>query len=123
MSISAQLSLEGLCYFVHLGCSEAERATPQEIQVSIILKFAQPPMACESDNLEDTLCYAHLEKEISKVCSSKSFQTVEHLAYLCWRSAKAQCKSEIEITIRVRKLNPPIGRANEGALVEIKGLS
>lgn len=123
MSVSTQLRLEGLSYFVSLGCSESERAVSQEVHVSILVNFLTMPRACETDSLEDTLCYATVEKKVAEVCQLKSFKTIEHLAYLCWQSVSSICDPGIEILAQVRKVRPPIDRKNQGAVVEIKGFA
>lgn len=120
--LQTQLRIENLSYFVCLGCGEAERSLPQEVQISVSLDFPQMPKAFEDDKLENTVCYAQTEKILAEVCQSRSFHTVEKLSHLCWQSVQVLCPKGTQLSVQVHKLRPPLARKNTGAFCVVKGV-
>src|SRR4051812_30581294 len=76
---SMSLRLNEFSVMCRLGCSTQEQATPQEVRVSLNLEFARQPVACVSDRLEDTVCYARLCEIVRERATAKNYSTVEHL--------------------------------------------
>ena len=93
---------------VRLGCGEAERAAPQDVDLAVVLHFAAPPAACESDELGDTVCYAKLVEQARELCAGREFRTVEHLAHAIARRLRGEVPSDARLQVRVTKLHPPI---------------
>lgn len=75
----ASLHLNEIELFVHLGWPEEERKQPQAVRVNIEVEFETPPDACETDQLEDSFCYAALIKKIQENTTNKQFRLIEHL--------------------------------------------
>ena len=58
------LRMEKLVLQQRLGCSAEERAKPQEVRVTLELRFAKGPQALVTDDLGGTVCYARLAQAI-----------------------------------------------------------
>jgi dihydroneopterin aldolase len=100
------LSLEQLKVPVLLGVDDSELQTPQLIEIDIKIMFYALPKACLTDQLNDTVCYAHLTERIEEFCSEKIFYLIEHLGYQLYRWLKEVIKqADIGLTI---KKTPPI---------------
>ncbi|MGE0634446.1 MAG: dihydroneopterin aldolase [Pseudobdellovibrionaceae bacterium] len=120
-TFSSELSIDELSYHVSLGCSEQERSLPQEVLVSVTLNFPSLPVACETDLLKNTVCYADIEKKISELCRTQSFSTIENLGYLCTKTIQPACPPGTHLRVKVHKLNPPLGRKSKGATFVLEG--
>jgi 7,8-dihydroneopterin aldolase/epimerase/oxygenase len=83
-----QLILKKLRLDVKLGYLDDERALTQRVSVDIKLQFANKPVACTTDNLLDTLCYANLSCELQQFCNGRSFKLIESLAYQLYQFLK-----------------------------------
>lgn len=77
---NARMVLHKLEFLVNLGWGQDERALQQMVTVDIHVQFANPPVACMSDNLSDTFCYDTLNKTIQDKIGQKEFRLLEYLA-------------------------------------------
>jgi FolB domain-containing protein len=102
------LAVEDLRLRVRLGCTESERATPQGVALGLSIRFAEPPPACRSDRLADTVCYAALAEAANKCCAGREFQTVERLAHDLYEQLAALLPPGAALRLRVTKLRPPV---------------
>jgi dihydroneopterin aldolase len=100
---------------VRLGCTPDEQLNPQEVRISFELRFQEPPGACLSDQLEDTLCYASLSKAIQSYCTSTHFKTIEKIAMNCHELLQERCPKICAIQVRVHKVRPPVESLLGGA--------
>lgn len=71
--------ISGLHIPLYLGWPHEERSTQQVVVLDIQLAFPQTPMACTTDSLEDTICYAKLAQSIVEKFSLQSFHLIEYL--------------------------------------------
>lgn len=121
MKTSHQLRLKDLELRVHLGCSREEQALPQQVKVEVGLRFRQPPTACESDRIEDTICYEKISSRLTEVAASKTFHLIEHLAQSLYLSLKEELSEEnFRIRIRLHKLHLPMRYHTDGAWYQIE---
>ncbi|OGT61503.1 MAG: hypothetical protein A3F14_03980 [Gammaproteobacteria bacterium RIFCSPHIGHO2_12_FULL_43_28] len=75
----SSLSILGLELYVHLGWPDQERKEKQLVKLDIHLTFVNPPKACQSDLLTDTICYAGLIDQLHDYLANKTFHLIEHL--------------------------------------------
>jgi len=80
MKLYSSLLIKEFILTVSLGWSDEERHQPQTIHTNIELQFPRPPMACQSDELSETVCYDRLTQAIQAHIAHKSFRLVEYLA-------------------------------------------
>lgn len=119
---SSSLSLNEISYFVYLGCTKSEQAQVQEIQLSILIEFNEPPPACQTDRLEETYCYSQLNDEVEKVCQGKAYATIEHLGFQCWNAISSLIHSQDKLTIKIDKLHPPLAKRLKNASFSLSGI-
>jgi dihydroneopterin aldolase len=104
-----QLTLDDVSLDVNLGHLEEERSLPQAVLLHIKFQFATFPLACTTDNLQDTICCAALSCELQKFCDNRSFKLIETLGYQLYQFLKekiAEATSEkVSVFLRVTK-NP-----------------
>lgn len=113
-----QLILKDICLEVKLGYSEEERLLPQKVLLEIKLQFANLPLACTTDDLENTICYAPLACCLQEFCKDRSFKLIEALAYELYQFLKGKLEkfSEVSIFLCLTK-NPPLDNLREASFV------
>lgn len=79
MKNNYQLHVRGLKLNVNLGWRNQERQEGQGVLLDIIIQFENSPLACTSDELEDTICYATLAQHIRNHIHNKHYRLIEHL--------------------------------------------
>ena len=102
------LEFRGARLAVRLGCGAEERAFPQAVDLDVAIRFADPPAACESDKLEDTVCYADLVAVARARVAGHEFKLVEHLAHELLAALRPLTPPGTELWLRVTKLRPPV---------------
>lgn len=78
--IKSHLFIKELSIDLHLGVTKLERSSPQTVLCSIELNFKHPPAACQTDDINDTICYDTLTQNILIHCQKKHYKLIEHLA-------------------------------------------
>lgn len=102
------LEFRGARLSVRLGCGTDERARPQPVDLDVSVRFAERPAACETDKLEDTICYADLIEAARARVSGSEFKLVEHLAHELLGTLRPLVPPSAELWLRVTKLEPPV---------------
>jgi 7,8-dihydroneopterin aldolase/epimerase/oxygenase len=74
------LLINKLRVLVKIGVTRDERSNPQEIFIKVKIKRSNKPKACETDNINDAVCYDSLSKKVSEYCADNEFNLVECLA-------------------------------------------
>ena len=110
----ALLELSGARLWVRLGCGADERARPQAVDLDLAVRFAELPAACESDKLEDTVCYAELVERARERVRGRKFQLLERLAHELFAQLRPLVPPGAELCLRVTKLRPPIEELSGG---------
>lgn len=100
---TCEITLNGLVLSVLLGWTGQERARTQEVVADVTLLFRERPAACQTDRLEDTVCYDRLVTHLRESISGKKFRLLEHLAAELWQLAKKTLPPGADLTLRVTK--------------------
>jgi dihydroneopterin aldolase len=100
------IRLVGMMFYAYHGVSKAERETGRQYEVDceLVADFAS---AVQSDRLDKTIDYAQVYKLIKRIMTGKGCLLIETLAERISRTVMTTTKAEA-VTIRVRKLAPPI---------------
>ncbi len=109
------IRLRELVLRVHLGCTHEERAKPQEVRISVELRFETAPQGTITDALEDTICYGKISDEIRKCCETREYQLIEKMGYDAYGTVRELTGEEVAIGISVHKVRPPIENLLGGA--------
>lgn len=107
------IELKKLELWLHLGWPKEERETLQRVLVDIQLHFHSPPKGCESDLLQDTVCYHALSDIIKKTLAQERFHLIERLSLRLYEIIQHEIKISASIAIRVFK-QPSISHLTEG---------
>lgn len=75
-------------------------------------------VACQTDELSDTISYADIADVIRKEMAVRS-KLLEHVAGRIARRLKEDYPAVCSVTVRVEKENPPMGIECQGAGVEV----
>lgn len=97
------MQIRGLELYVNLGWPEKERQQQQAVLMDLSIHFAEPPKACISDNLSDTLCYSDLIDSIRNNISNKNFHLIEHLGHEIYHVIKTKLPDNVCINLNITK--------------------
>ena len=119
MKIAAsKIYLDDMHFYAYHGVMEQERLVGGEYSVSLAVE-ADLMEAVRTDDVADTVNYAALY-EIVKSEMAVSSKLLEHVAGRIGRRAMETFERITTLTVRVTKLNPPMGADCKGASVELK---
>ena len=109
------LQLQDLVLAVHLGCGEDERATPQEVRISIEFRFHEAPKGLMSDEISDTICYGEVSTAVRHHCERGEFKLIERLASEIYQVASRFAKGRATVGVRLHKVHPPVEKLAGGS--------
>ena len=98
-----RLSIREVELNIHLGLLENERVEAQAILFDIDLSFATPPKGCQSDSIEDVVCYAELLEHLRTHIPQKEYHLIEHLAHDIYLLVKQKVPPETRVAIQLYK--------------------
>ena len=104
---------------IHLGCSEAERALPQEVDLRIQVRFNVVPPACQTDELQDTVCYQQILTSLRGYLFERRYALIEKLAAEVFLYFQERLPSQTELAIRIHKLYPPVEKMPGGVSFQL----
>lgn len=99
----ATIHLRGIELSLHLGWGDTERAQRQGILVDVVLCFATPPKACDTDNLRDTYCYDELIQSLTHETEPREFRLIEHLAAHLYHFIKKNLPRCEKVSVAIEK--------------------
>lgn len=102
------LRLDALALQVRLGVTKEERAIPQEVRVTVELRFPEAPLAMNTDKLEDTIDYGDLAEAIRSRCEGPGFHLIEKMSQEIYAMIRAQLLAAAEVGVWVHKVRPPV---------------
>ena len=118
MTIAAsKIYLDDMRFYAYHGVMEQERRVGGEYSVSLAIEADLAEAVC-TDDVADTVNYAELYALVKREMAVPS-KLLEHVAGRIGRSAMETFERITTLTIRVTKLNPPMGADCKGASVEL----
>ena len=100
---NSTLHVNNIGLSIYLGWPENERLKRQNILLDLKIVFPNTPTACDSDKLEDTVCYAGLIQDIHAMIGDKHFHLIEHLAATLHTFIKAKLPAQSRLLVSVTK--------------------
>lgn len=95
-----KMMIKNLSLNVFVGVHDFEKRMAQEILIDIELITSQIK-SLRSDLIEDTLDYDQIVQQITKICTQKHYNLIEHLAYSLLSEIKILNGVEMcEITVK-----------------------
>ena len=119
MTIAAsKIYLDDMRFYAYHGVMEQERLVGGEYSVSLTVE-ADLSKAVRTDDVTDTINYAALYEVVKSEMAVPS-KLLEHVAGRIGQRAMDTFERITTLTIKVTKLNPPMGADSKGASVELK---
>lgn len=119
MTIAAsKIYLDDMRFYAYHGVMEQERLVGGEYSVSLTVE-ADLSEAVRTDDVADTINYAALYEVVKSEMAVPS-KLLEHVAGRIGQRAMETFERITTLTIKVTKLNPPMGADSKGASVELK---
>jgi len=91
-----------------IGHTEEERQVSQEIDLAVSIRFSEPPPACVTDKLTETICYDELISAARAFCEGQEFQLIERLTNDLHKLLKGMLPASASLWVETTKLNPPV---------------
>jgi len=110
--------LSGVRCSMRVGVTQEERRTPQECQVDVELE-ADLSRPMRTDDLRDTLDYSRVHAIVHGLSQEEEFELLERFAGRLEDELR-RTMSFGSITIRVKKLRPPLPGVLDYAGIEVR---
>ena len=101
-----KIFIHGIGFYGHLGCTEEERRVGGRYSVDVEM-VCNLERAAASDLLSDTVDYSAIYDIVRKIGESESCNLIEHLAGKMVEAILREYPVR-EVTLRLKKLSPPI---------------
>jgi dihydroneopterin aldolase len=113
-----RIFLEGIELYAWGGASEAEQRVGQRYRVDIVLE-TDVSRAARSDSLADTIDYARVYEIVCRLARQRPFHLLESVAVHIAEALLAELPVAA-VTVRFRKLLPPLDGVVSAAGVEVR---
>jgi len=101
------IRLNGMSFYAFHGVTHAEKETGRMFEIDCELDVDLAP-AGKSDRLADTVDYEKVFRLVKDTVEGKAFSLLEGLAARLAGRILEQFPAALRVTLRVRKMNPPI---------------
>ena len=108
----ALFTLSDLRLSLSIGLTEEERSALQPIRFDVKITYVTPPQACQTDEIDDTICYHTMVNNIEAFCSKRVYKLLESLCYELFQHLKHTIKEDVKLWIRVEKCEPPVNNVS-----------
>jgi dihydroneopterin aldolase len=117
---ATKLRLKNMIFYGHHGVFDVEKTLGQRIEVDLELAgdFHQ---AGQTDALGRTVDYSKLYQLVKTVVETEQYNLIETIAMAVLTKIRASCPG-YQVTVRVRKPQPPVGGIVETVEFEISTL-
>lgn len=109
------IHIEDLVSHVRLGVTKEERSTLNAVKWNIVIKLLDIPVACMSDNIEETICYDSICKTVDSISSDGEYKLIERLCFRVFQSLKEKINVSHELSVKISKTSVPIHNLSGGA--------
>ncbi|HMQ11070.1 MAG TPA: dihydroneopterin aldolase [Oligoflexia bacterium] len=105
---SSCLTLHDFHFWVHLGDSEQERFHAQKVSATVKIAFTNNPLAEQTDNLDDTVCYLKLCQALQADVDQNHYELIEKLCRSFFNIVSQHIPKHCKAQVKLLKLTPPI---------------
>ena len=92
---------------VRLGWDVEERGRPQPVEIEVEVRFGEPPAACASDRLDQTVDYGALVERLHARATAGEYRLLEHLGTALYQAARVDLPAGVRVALTVAK-RPPL---------------
>jgi len=114
--VYSSLKIKDFSLLIKLGVNLEERMVPQEILVSIEIRFKTPPKGTKTDQIDNTICYSDVCSIIENYLITREYNLIEKLGGDLFQLLREIIGRDNQIWIQVHKINPPIKGLRGGAI-------
>jgi len=112
-----RIAINDMRFYAYHGCFEQERAIGTHFRVDLV--FTTDTAKAEvSDNISDTVSYLDVYRTVKQQMQQPS-NLLEHVARRVGEAVLADYPAVDDVTVRVYKLNPPLGGQMDSVSVEL----
>lgn len=111
------IAINGMRFYARHGCFAEERTIGTHFRVDLALK-TDTSQAEMSDNIADTVNYLEVYRVVKREMERPS-NLLEHVAYRVGEAVRKEFAGVESVTVKVYKLNPPLGGQMESVGVEV----
>jgi dihydroneopterin aldolase len=112
------IRLNGIEIFAHHGVNEEEIKSGNHFEIDVEIEVAKVA-GTTSDQLQDTLDYTKILKSIIAISDKRRYNLLEAFAHdICGKLFDVFSDAE-NVTVKIRKLNPPMAGSVKNAEVEL----
>ena len=117
MSLRAELKINDFRVQVRLGVGDEERAEPQWVAIHLSFKFREAPIACATDNVQESIDYFKLCELIKECITHKEFKTIEHMGREAFAAIEINLAARFpgELSLSVQKIKAPVENLKGGS--------
>lgn len=90
---------------MRIGVTKEERVMPQDITWDVEVVMQNTPLACGTDNINDTICYDKVAEKIHVLVNQREFHLIEHACYAVYQGLKSMIKEQ-QLCVTITKHNP-----------------
>lgn len=112
----ARIAINNMQFYAYHGCFEQERAIGTHFRVDISF-LTDTSLAEETDNIEDTVSYLDVYRVVKSEMMIPS-HLLEHVCRRVGESVLHNFPGVQEVTVKICKMNPPLGGQMESVSVE-----
>ena len=112
----AKIGLKGMKFYAFHGYYDFERRIGNEFVVDVVVDINMP--SSPEEKITNTYNYEEIHL-ITKKFMAKRYQLIETLAHDIGEEVKFGNEEINSVTVKIQKLNPPVGGKTEAAFVEI----
>ena len=112
-----RIAINDMRFYAHHGCFEQERVVGTHFRVD--LQLTTDTLRAEvSDNIGDTVNYLEVYQVVKQQMEAPS-HLLEHVARRVGEAVMAQFAAVDDVTVKVSKLNPPLGGQMQSVSVSV----
>ena len=111
------ITIDNMEFYAFHGCFEEEQKIGTRFRVNLRMEV-DTSCAQVSDSIADTVNYLEVYQVVKREMMKPS-HLLEHVADRIGRAVKSEFSGVENVTIRISKLNPPLGGQMEAVSVEI----
>lgn len=102
------LKIQNAVFYAYHGVMTEEQNLGRKFEVDVELEY-DFTKAAETDKLENTINYERVYRYLNEILLENKFYLIERLAYVIGKKILEKFESVEKVTVKVRKLHPPVG--------------
>jgi 7,8-dihydroneopterin aldolase/epimerase/oxygenase len=102
------IKIKNASFYAYHGALKEEQSIGGKFEADVDI-YTDFTKAAKNDDLKETINYDNVYKFISQVVNAKKYKLIETIATIIADELLAQYKEILEIHVRVRKHNVPVG--------------